>query len=75
MNEREFYDYIQENFTLDGTASRLIDNILNYIKWQGFIDAEDAQAHLKALLDGALGIEEREIRLYVCGEFASSACR
>ena len=26
MNKTEFYNYIQENFTLNGTSSRLIFN-------------------------------------------------
>lgn len=64
MNEREFYDYIQEHFNLGGTASRLISNILDYIKGQEFVDAEDAQVHLKSLFDGAFGIEEYQIKLY-----------
>ena len=74
MNEREFYDYIQENFNLGGTASRLVYNIIQYVRNQEFVDAEDAQAHLKSLLDGAFGIVGREIKLYrapeceVCGE-------
>ena len=75
MDSNEFYDYIIENFNLGGTASRLVSNIIEYIRDQEFIDAEDAQAHLKYLLDGAFGIEEREIKLYravqceECGEY------
>ena len=64
MDEREFYDYIIENFSLDGTTSRLVHNIIEYVKDQDFVDAEDAHAHLKSLLDGAFGIEGHEIRLY-----------
>ena len=64
MDEREFYDYIQENFTLGGTASRLVHNIIEYVKDQKFTDAEDAHTHLKSLLDGAFGIEEHEIKQY-----------
>jgi len=64
MDSREFYDYILEKFNLDGTASRLVSNIIEYVKAQEFVNAEDAQRHLKSLLDGAFGIEEREIKLY-----------
>jgi hypothetical protein len=64
MNEREFYDYIQENFNVGGTASRLIENILEYIKAEEFVDPDDAQCALMSLLDGAFGIEEHEIKLY-----------
>ena len=64
MDSREFYDYILENFNLDGTALRLVLNIIEYVKAQEFVNAEDAQCHLKSLLSGAFGIEEREIKLY-----------
>ena len=76
MCEKEFYDYIMENFSLCGTSSRLVHNIIEYVKDQEFVDAADAHAHLKSLLDGAFGIEEREIKLYrapdceECGEYA-----
>ena len=64
MSEKEFYDYIMESFNLGGTSSRLVSNIIEYVKDQGFVDAEDAHAHLKSLLDGAFGIKENEIELY-----------
>ena len=73
MNGREFYDYIVENFTLDGTSSRLIANIIEYVESQGFVDAVDAQAHLRSLLDGAFGIEDHEFRLYRAPE-CSKCC-
>lgn len=75
MTAREFYDYIMENFNLDGAASRLAHNIIEYVKDQEFVDAEDAQAHLKSLLDGAFGIADHDIKLYrapeceVCGKY------
>ena len=78
MNEREFYDYIIEHFNLDGTANRLIRNIIEYIRDQEFVDAEDAQYHLKSLLDGAFGITEHEIKLYRapecenCGQYVAN---
>jgi len=64
MDSQEFYDYIIDNFNLGGTASRLVSNIVEYVKNQDFVEAEDAQHHLKSLLDGAFGIEEHEIKLY-----------
>jgi len=76
MDEREFYDYIMENFNLDGTASRLVDNIITYVKDENFVDAEDAHTHLISLLGGAFGIEDSEIKLYrapeceICGAYA-----
>ena len=64
MEGREFYDYILENFNLDGAASRLVHNIIEYVEIQGFVDPEDSQDHLKLLLGGAFGIEDYEIKLY-----------
>ena len=64
MDTREFYDYLQENFTLGGTSSRLIRNILEYVEREDFVDAEDARAHLWHLLGGAFGLEEREVQQY-----------
>lgn len=32
MGKDEFYEYICENFDLDGTSLRLIQNILDYIE-------------------------------------------
>jgi hypothetical protein len=75
MNARELYDYILENFNLGGTAARLVDNILQYIEGQGFVDEEDAHCHLSSLLDG-FGMEEHEFKLYrapeceTCGKYA-----
>ena len=58
-------------------ASRLAHNILEYVKDQEFVDAEDAQTHLKVLFDGAFGIEEHVIWLYrapqcdKCGKYVA----
>jgi biotin synthase-like enzyme len=49
---------------LGGTAARLVYNIIEYVKTQEFADKKDAQQHLSSLLDGAFGIEKREIKLY-----------
>ena len=64
MNEREFYDYVQKNFIVEGTSSHLLHNIIEYVKDQKFTNAEEAHKHLKLLLDGAFGIEEHEIKQY-----------
>jgi len=68
MDAREFYDYIQENFTLDGTASRLVHNILEYVAAENFVDAEDARVHLWSLFDGAFGLTEQEVSQYRAAE-------
>ena len=64
MDENEFYDYILENYSLDGTSSRLVRNIIEHVRDENFVDEEDAHAHLESLLGGAFGIEGHEIRLY-----------
>jgi len=77
MDERELFNYIQKHYNLDGTSSRLVNNIIQYVESQGFVDAEDAHAHLSSLLRGAFGIMKREVQLYrapcccVCGEYVT----
>jgi len=68
MDARGFYDYLQEKFILDGTASRLIRNILDYVEAENFVEAEDARAHLWTLLDGAFGLTEKEVSRYRADE-------
>ena len=59
MNKKEFYNYITENFTLDGTSRNLILNILDYAE-RNADNISDGQAILTALLDG-IGLEDKEI--------------
>lgn len=59
MNKEEFYDYIQAQFNIDGTASRLISNILDFAEG---MDANDQYRVLTALLDGTIGLTDAEIR-------------
>lgn len=60
MNKDQFYEYVRENFTLDGTSLRLIRNILDYVAVQG-CPYKEQQALLSALLDG-FGLTEEEFR-------------
>ena len=59
MDKEQFYNYICENFSLNGTSLRLIRNILDYRAVQG-CPYEEQQAMLSALLDG-FGLTEKEI--------------
>lgn len=59
MSKKEFYNYITENFTLDGTSRNLILNILDYAEHAADNKA-DGQAILTELLDG-IGLEGAEI--------------
>lgn len=59
MNAEEFYDYIIENFSLDGTSRSLVHNILDYVEKTN--NGEDAYTLLDWLLDG-IGLEDSELR-------------
>ena len=63
FSPQEFHDYITENYKLDDVSSRLIFNILTYVKEQSFVDREDVHRHLFNLLGGAFGVKEDEIRM------------
>ena len=62
MNKDTFYNYIVENFNLDGASCRLIRSILSYIEEQGF-DKNESYRHLCMLLDGTIGLSDREIKM------------
>ena len=71
MDSKEFYSYISHSFAsdhdsfgLDSASLALVRNILDYIDIQEFVDDEDARRHLNCLLDGAIGLEEWEIKMY-----------
>ena len=59
MNAEEFYDYIIENFSLDGTSRSLVHNILDYVEKTN--NGEDAYTLLDWLLD-VIGLEDSELR-------------
>lgn len=52
--------YIHENFELDGTCHRMIDDAIRYVAAQGY--DEDETVSLIYTLINAIGIEEDEIR-------------
>lgn len=59
MNKTEFMDYLVENYSISGEAYRLIGNILDYA--ERFCG--DEQYHVLCdLLDGTIGLSDREIR-------------
>ena len=61
MNREEFYDYILNNFELSGEAMRLVGNILRFVE-ANYPDANDQYHMLCSLLDGAIGLSDRELR-------------
>ena len=62
MSLKEFYNYIIEKFNLEGASYRLINNILIYVEQQGF-DENESYRHLCMLLDGTIGLSDKEIKL------------
>lgn len=61
MNKKEFMQYIDENFSCDGAAKRLIKNILDYVETHIREENEQYLA-LCDLLDGTIGLSDMEIR-------------
>ena len=59
MNGDEFYDYIIENFTLDGTSRALVKNIIDYVSTTN--NGENTYTLLNWLLDG-IGLKDSELR-------------
>ena len=60
MNKDEFYNYILENFSLDGTARRLIQNILDYIEKTA--PDENEQYQIACDLLAGFGMTDAEMR-------------
>ena len=51
-------DYIRENFSLDGTASRLCAAVFDY--WNGYCCDDSISAYLTELLD-PIGFDGRDV--------------
>ena len=67
MNKKEFMTYIDENFSIDGSAKRLIRNILEYVETH--IEGENEQyIALCELLDGTIGLSNAEIKKFIYSE-------
>lgn len=61
MNKEEFYQYILDNFTIDGTSARLIRSILDFVK-NNYTDEIEQYKVLCELLDGTIGLTDEEIK-------------
>jgi len=62
MNSKEFYNYIISGVH-NRDARQFIQNAIDYVEAQGFVDVEDARKTLKALLKNAAP-QEWEFNLY-----------
>ena len=61
MNKQQFFEYIQENFNIDGASQRLILNILDYVE-ANYPEENEQYNALVSLLDGTIGLEDRELK-------------
>lgn len=59
MNKEEFLDFLQREFTLDGTHVALIVNIVDYAKE---LPKDKQQPFLLRMLDAEIGLTEEEIK-------------
>ena len=61
MNKQQFFEYIQENFNIDGASQRLILNILDYVE-ANYSEENEQYNALVSLLDGTIGLEDADLK-------------
>ena len=61
MNREEFYEYIMENFNVSGDCGRLLNNVLLFVE-SHYPEENEQYNALCELLDGTIGLSDREIR-------------
>ena len=61
MNKEQFFEYIHENFNIDGASQSLILNILDYIE-ANYSEKNEQYNALCSLLDGTIGLEDAELK-------------
>lgn len=61
MNKQQFFEYIQENFNIDGASQRLILNILDYVE-ANYSEENEQYNALVSLLAGTIGLEDAELK-------------
>ena len=61
MNKEEFFEYIQDNFSLDSTSEKLVKNILNFVE-MNYPEEEEQYNVLCYFLDDIPGLTDTEIR-------------
>lgn len=62
MNREEFYNYILENFQIDGVTARLINNILIFVENNYPVEFNQQYDILTELLDETIGITSDELK-------------
>ena len=61
MDRQEFMEYIRENFNVDVTTLRIIDNILCFVE-SNYPEENEQYNVLCSLLDGTIGLTSNEIK-------------
>ena len=61
MNKEEFFEYIQDNFSLDSTSEKLVKNILNFVE-MNYPEEEESYNVLCYFLNDIAGLTDAEIR-------------
>lgn len=61
MNKDEFMQYLDKNFSCDGSAKRLIRNILDYVE-TNIVGENEQYLALCELLNGTIGLSDSEIK-------------
>ena len=61
MNKQQFFEYIQENFNIDGASQRLIWNILSYIE-ANYPEENEQYNALCSLFDNTIGLTDSELK-------------
>ena len=56
---RALYEWLLNNFDIDGTAGRIIQNVLEYADR---MTGDEQYEFLTEMLDGTIGLSDREIR-------------
>lgn len=61
MNKEEFFEYIQDNFSLDSTSEKLVKNTLNFVE-MNYPEEEEQYNVLCYFLNDIPGLTDAEIR-------------
>lgn len=59
MTKEEFMEWVRREFDVPGSTQRMMENVLDYVET---LPEESHYATLTALLDGAIGLTDAEIR-------------
>ena len=61
LDKEEFFEYIQDNFSLDSTSEKLVKNILNFVE-MNYPEEKEQYNVLRYFLNDIPGLTDAEIR-------------